>query len=153
MSCLHHLSFTVSEKMLFINGDGSCVGDYSFCAMFYTLSRSTLTNEVLLSSPHDVTLKSQKQANQLAYELNNRNVEHYYNYKEVVYAHLYKDHMFTEGISRPSVIAVTSDKYIPNVNIGSGQTDIIVPRGSIKDVVKVDRKGSTLIGTKIIMLK
>ena len=61
--------------------------------------------------------------------------------------------MFTEGISRPSVIAVTNDKYIPNVNIGSGQTDIIVPRGSIKDVVKVDRKGSTLIGTKIIMLK
>ena len=67
------------RKMLFINGDGSCVGDYSFCAMFSALSRST--NEVLLSSPHDVTLKSQKQANQLAYELNNRNVEHYYNYK------------------------------------------------------------------------
>lgn len=115
---------------------------------FAALSRSTLTDEVLLSSPHDVTLKSQKQANQLAYELNNRNVEHYYNYKEVVYAHLFKDHMFTEGISRPSTIAVTSDKYIPNVNIDSGQTDIIVPRGSIKDVVKVDRKGSTYIGSK-----
>ena len=115
---------------------------------FAALSRSTLTDEVLLSSPHDVTLKSQKQANQLAYELNNRNVEHYYNYKEVVYAYLFKDHMFTEGISRPSTIAVTSDKYIPNVNIDSGQTDIIVPRGSIKDVVKVDRKGSTYIGSK-----
>ncbi|MFW3534786.1 FtsX-like permease family protein [Staphylococcus caprae] len=115
---------------------------------FAALSRSTLTNEVLLNSPHDVTLKSQKQANQLAYDLNNRNVEHYYNYKEVVYAKLYKDHMFTEGIVRPSFIAVTSDKYIPNVNIDKGQTDIIIPRGSIKDVVKVDKKGSTYIGSK-----
>ncbi|MBU5271708.1 FtsX-like permease family protein [Staphylococcus caprae] len=115
---------------------------------FAALSRSTLTNEVLLNSPHDVTLKSQKQANQLAYDLNNRNVEHYYNYKEVVYAKLYKDHMFTEGIARPSFIAVTSDKYIPNVNIDKGQTDIIIPRGSIKDVVKVDKKGSTYIGSK-----
>lgn len=115
---------------------------------FAALSRSTLTNEVLLNSPHEVTLKSQKQANQLAYDLNNRNVEHYYNYKEVVYAKLYKDHMFTEGIARPSFIAVTSDKYIPNVNIDKGQTDIIIPRGSIKDVVKVDKKGSTYIGSK-----
>ncbi|MFW3531524.1 FtsX-like permease family protein [Staphylococcus caprae] len=115
---------------------------------FAALSRSTLTNEVLLNSPHDVTLKSQKQANQLAYDLNNRNVEHYYNYKEVVYAKLYKDHMFTEGIARPSFIAVTSDKYIPNVNIDKGQTDIIIPRGSIKDVVKVYKKGSTYIGSK-----
>lgn len=115
---------------------------------FAALSRSTLTNEVLLNSPHDVTLKSQKQANQLAYDLNNRNVEHYYNYKEVVYAKLYKDHMFTEGIARPSFIAVTSDKYFPNVNIDKGQTDIIIPRGSIKDVVKVDKKGSTYIGSK-----
>lgn len=115
---------------------------------FAALSRSTLTNEVLLNSPHDVTLKSQKQANQLAYDLNNRNVEHYYNYKEVVYAKLYKDHMFTEGLARPSFIAVTSDKYIPNVNIDKGQTDIIIPRGSIKDVVKVDKKGSTYIGSK-----
>lgn len=115
---------------------------------FAALSRTTLMNEVLLTSPHDVTLKSQKQANQLAYELNNRNVEHYYNYKEVVYAKLYKDHMFTEGISRPNTIAVTSDKYIPNVNIARGQTDVIIPKGSIKDVVKVDRKGTTNIGTK-----
>ena len=42
--------------------------------------------------------------------------------------------------ARPSFIAVTSDKYIPNVNIDKGQTDIIIPRGSIKDVVKVDKK-------------
>ena len=27
---------------------------------------------------------------------------------------------FTEGIARPSFIAVTSDKYIPNVNIDKG---------------------------------
>lgn len=120
---------------------------------FVALSRSTLTNEVLLNSPHDVTLKSQKQANQLAYDLNNRNVEHYYNYKEVVYAKLYKDHMFTEGIARPSFIAVTSDKYIPNVNIDKGQTDIIIPRGSIKDVVKVDKKARLILVRKHIMSK
>ena len=120
---------------------------------FAALSRSTLTNEVLLNSPHDVTLKSQKQANQLAYDLNNRNVEHYYNYKEVVYAKLYKDHMFTEGIARPSFIAVTSDKYIPNVNIDKGQTDIIIPRGSIKDVVKVDKKARLILVRKHIMSK
>ena len=35
---------------------------------FAALSRSTLTNEVLLSSPHDVTLKNQKQANELAFK-------------------------------------------------------------------------------------
>lgn len=63
---------------------------------FAALSRSTLTNEVLLSSPHDVTLKNQKQANELAFKLNNRNIEHYYNYKEVVYAKVYKDHLLAK---------------------------------------------------------
>ena len=62
---------------------------------FAALSRSTLTNEVLLSS-HDVTLKNQKQANELAFKLNNRNIEHYYNYKEVVYAKVYKDHLLAK---------------------------------------------------------
>lgn len=120
---------------------------------FAALSRSTLTNEVLLSSPHDVTLKIQKQANQLAFKLNNNNIEHYYNYKEVVYVKLYKDHLFTEGASRPNHIAVTSDKYIPNVDLNRGQTDVIVPRGVIKDIVKVDKKGSTYISTKNYRLK
>ena len=107
---------------------------------FAALSRSTLTNEVLLSSPHDVTLKNQKQANELAFKLNNRNIEHYYNYKEVVYAKVYKDHLFSEGVYRPKEITVTSDKYIPNVSTKKGQTDIIIPRGSLKDVVKTDKK-------------
>lgn len=87
---------------------------------FAALSRSTLTNEVLLSSPHDVTLKNQKQANELAFKLNNRNIEHYYNYKEVVYAKVYKDHLFSEGVYRPKEITVTSDKYIPNVSTKKG---------------------------------
>lgn len=38
-------------------------------------------------------------------------------------------------------ITVTSDKYIPNVSTKKGQTDIIIPRGSLKDVVKTDKKG------------
>ena len=99
---------------------------------FAALSRSTLTNEVLLNSPHDVTLKSQKQANQLAYDLNNRNVEHYYNYKEVVYAKLYKDHMFTEGIARPSFIAVTSDKYILTLILIRDKLTLLFLEGLLK---------------------
>ena len=38
---------------------------------------------------------------------NNRNIEHYYNYKEVVYAKVYKDHLFSEGVYRPKEITVT----------------------------------------------
>ncbi|EFV89482.1 ABC transporter permease VraG [Staphylococcus epidermidis] len=120
---------------------------------FAALSRSTLTNEVLLSSPHDVTLKNQKQANELAFKLNNRNIEHYYNYKEVVYAKVYKDHLFSEGVYRPKEITVTSDKYIPNVSTKKGQTDIIIPRGSLKDVVKTDKKGTAYVGSKKFRLK
>ena len=120
---------------------------------FAALSRSTLTNEVLLSSPHDVTLKNQKQANELAFKLNNRNIEHYYNYKEVVYAKVYKDHLFSEGVYRPKEITVTSDKYIPNVSTKKGQTDIIIPRGSLKDVVKTDKKRTAYVGSKKFRLK
>ena len=105
---------------------------------FAALSRSTLTNEVLLSSPHDVTLKNQKQANELAFKLNNRNIEHTIIIKRS-YAKVYKDHLFSEGVYRPKEITVTSDKYIPNV-YEKGQTDIIIPRGSLKDVVKTDKK-------------
>ena len=117
------------KRMLFTNGNGIVSAITVSVLCFAALSRSTLTNEVLLNS-HDVTLKSQKQANQLAYDLNNRNVEHYYNYKEVVYAKLYKDHMFTEGIA--SFIAVTSDKYIPNVNIDRDKLTLLFLEGLLK---------------------
>ena len=57
-----------------------------------------------------------------------------------MYAKVYKDHLFSEGVYRPKEITVTSDKYIPNVSTKKGQTDIIIPRGSLKDVVKTDKK-------------
>ena len=54
------------------------------------ISRSSLTNEVLLASPYDVTTNQTAAANQLSYMLNQRQIEHDYNYKELIYTHLYK---------------------------------------------------------------
>ena len=107
---------------------------------FAALSRSTLTNEVLLSSLHDVTLKNQKQANELAFKLNNRNIEHYYNYKEVVYAKVYKDHLFSEGVYRPKEITVTSDKYIPNVSTKKGRQILLYLEDLSKMLLKQTKK-------------
>ena len=114
---------------------------------FAAISRGTLTNEVLLNSPHDVTLKDKEKANELAYELNNKNIEHFYNYKEVVYSKLFKDKLFEKGIAKPYEVSVTSDKYIPNVEVSKGYTDIIVPEGKVSDVMKYKKHGVTQLGT------
>lgn len=114
---------------------------------FAAISRGTLTNEVLLNSPHDVTLKDKEKANELAYELNNKNIEHFYNYKEVVYSKLFKDKLFEKGIAKPYEVSVTSDKYIPNVEVSKGYTDIIVPEGKVSDVMKYKKHGATQLGT------
>ncbi|MDM5972439.1 hypothetical protein P7536_15425, partial [Staphylococcus aureus] len=39
-------------------------------------------------------LKDQQKANQLASELNNQKIPHFYNYKEVIHTKLYKDNLF-----------------------------------------------------------
>lgn len=114
---------------------------------FAAISRGTLTNEVLLNSPHDVTLKDKEKANELAYELNNKNIEHFYNYKEVVYSKLFKDKLFEKGIAKPYEVSVMSDKYIPNVEVSKGYTDIIVPEGRVSDVMKYKKHGVTQLGT------
>ena len=38
---------------------------------FAAISRATLSSEIKYTSPHDVTIKDQQKANQLASELNN----------------------------------------------------------------------------------
>ena len=40
-----------------------------------------------------------------------------------------------------------------NVSTKKGQTDIIIPRGSLKDVVKTDKKGTAYVGSKKFRLK
>ncbi len=46
------------------------------------------------TAPHHVTIKDQQKANQLASELNNQKIPHFYNYKEVIHTKLYKDNLF-----------------------------------------------------------
>lgn len=58
---------------------------------FAAISRATLSSEIKYTSPHDVTIKDQQKANQLASELNNQKIPHFYNYKEVIHTKLYKD--------------------------------------------------------------
>ncbi|MCS4600461.1 ABC transporter permease, partial [Staphylococcus aureus] len=52
---------------------------------FAAISRATLSSEIKYTSPHDVTIKDQQKANQLASELNNQKIPHFYNYKEVIH--------------------------------------------------------------------
>ncbi|EZZ35316.1 hypothetical protein V116_02172 [Staphylococcus aureus Tur-15] len=61
---------------------------------FAAISRATLSSEIKYTSPHDVTIKDQQKANQLASELNNQKIPHFYNYKEVIHTKLYKDDLF-----------------------------------------------------------
>ncbi len=60
---------------------------------FAAISRASLSSEIQMA-PHDVTIKDQQKANQLASELNNQKIPHFYNYKEVIHTKLYKDNLF-----------------------------------------------------------
>ena len=75
------------------------------------ISRSSLTNEVLLASPYDVTTNQTAAANQLSYMLNQRQIEHDYNYKELIYTHLYKNKLFNSDTARPYYVNVTSAAF------------------------------------------
>ncbi|EHJ07897.1 FtsX-like permease family protein [Staphylococcus simiae] len=115
---------------------------------FAAISRASLASELMYNSPHDVTLKDQQQANHLAYELNDRKIPHYYNYKEVVYTKLYKDKLFDIKMTEPYQVTVTSDKYIPNTDVKRGQADLLVAEGAIKELVKHKDHGQAVLGTK-----
>ena len=108
---------------------------------FAAISRASLDSEIKYSSPHDVTIRDQQKANELASELNNQKIPHYYNYKEVIHTKLYKDDLFEVKMKEPYNVTITSDKYIPNTNLKRGQADLFVAEGAIKDLVKHKKHG------------
>ncbi|ARJ14668.1 ABC transporter permease [Staphylococcus lugdunensis] len=112
------------------------------------ISRSSLTNEVLLASPYDVTTNQTAAANQLSYMLNQRQIEHDYNYKELIYTHLYKNKLFNSDTARPYYVNVTSAAFFPNRNVEKGEADLIIPDGTIRQYMKHYPHGTTGIGTK-----
>ena len=65
---------------------------------FAAISRGTLTNEVLLNSPHDVTLKDKDKANELAYELNNKNIKHFTTIRKLYIANYLKTSCSKKGL-------------------------------------------------------
>lgn len=115
---------------------------------FAAISRASLSSEIKYTAPHDVTIKDQQKANQLASELNNQKIPHFYNYKEVIHTKLYKDNLFDVKAKEPYNVTITSDKYIPNTDLKRGQADLFVAEGSIKDLVKHKKHGKAVIGTK-----
>lgn len=115
---------------------------------FAAISRASLDSEIKYSSPHDVTIRDQQKANELANELNNQKIPHFYNYKEVIHTKLYKDDLFDVKMKEPYNVTITSDKYIPNTNLKRGQADLFVAEGAIKDLVKHKKHGKAIIGTK-----
>lgn len=84
---------------------------------FAAISRASLSSEIKYTAPHDVTIKDQQKANQLASELNNQKIPHFYNYKEVIHTKLYKDNLFDVKAKEPYNVTITSDKYIPNIKL------------------------------------
>ncbi|MBE5667615.1 ABC transporter permease [Staphylococcus sp. SS251] len=115
---------------------------------FAAISRASLDSEIKYSSPHDVTIRDQQKANELANELNNQKIPHFYNYKEVIHTKLYKDDLFDVKMKEPYNVTITSDKYIPNTNLKRGQADLFVAEGAIKDLVKHKKHGKAIIGNK-----
>lgn len=115
---------------------------------FATLSRSSLNNEVLLESPHEVTLKNANTANELGIELAHHHIHYNYDFKEVVYSQLYKDHLFDVSPGRPYGVTITSDKYFSNISLGKGQATLLIPKGVAHGLMQYREHGTAIIGTK-----
>ena len=115
---------------------------------FAALSRSSLNNEVLLESPHEVTLKNANTANELGIELAHHHIHYNYDFKEVVYSQLYKDHLFDVSPGRPYGVTVTSDKYFSNISLGKGQATLLIPKGVAHGLMQYREHGTAIIGTK-----
>ncbi|WP_226386035.1 ABC transporter permease [Staphylococcus sp. Marseille-Q1834] len=115
---------------------------------FAALSRSSLNNEVLLESPHEVTLKNANTANELGIELAHHHIHYNYDFKEVVYSQLYKDHLFDVSPGRPYGVTITSDKYFSNISLGKGQATLLIPKGVAHGLMQYREHGTAIIGTK-----
>ncbi|MEL3746185.1 ABC transporter permease, partial [Staphylococcus borealis] len=115
---------------------------------FAAISRGSLANEVLLESPHEVTLKEEKLANELGFELSRHHIPYRYDFKQVVYSQLYKDQLFDNSQVQPYAVTVTSEKYFPNVSLEKGKANLIMPEGLIQELSKHKSNGTASIGTK-----
>ncbi|UDI78938.1 ABC transporter permease [Staphylococcus taiwanensis] len=115
---------------------------------FAAISRGSLSNEVLLESPHEVTLKNEKLANELGFELEREHIPFSFDYKEIVYSHLYKDHLFDTNQAHPYVVSITSASFFSNISLEKGQANLIMPEGLIHDLTNHRAKGKASIGTK-----
>ena len=98
-------------KRLFLNGNGDYFIYYCYSSL-YRCNKSQLVNErSTIGLSYDVTTNQTAAANQLSYMLNQRQIEHDYNYKELIYTHLYKNKLFNSDTARPYYVNVTSAAF------------------------------------------
>lgn len=115
---------------------------------FAAISRGSLSKEISLESPYEVTTNNDTLSEKLKYQLEQQHIAYNYNYKQVVYTHLYKDRLFDVNAARPYSVTVTSEDYFSNVSLKKGQADLIIPEDVIPELTKHRPHGTTLIGTK-----
>ena len=115
---------------------------------FAAISRGSLSKEISLESPYEVTTNNDILSEKLKYQLEQQHIAYNYNYKQVVYTHLYKDYLFDVNAARPYSVTVTSEDYFSNVSLKKGQADLIIPEDVIPELTKHRPHGTTLIGTK-----
>lgn len=114
------------------------------------ISRSTLTNEVLIASPFDVTVQNSNTANQLANQLNAQQIPYRYNYKELIYTHLYNDRLFNKKEYNSSKVNVTSETFFKHVSLDKGEAKLIIPEGTSDSgmFINSNSDGKTSLGKK-----
>ena len=84
---------------------------------FAAISRGSLSKEISLESPYEVTTNNDILSEKLKYQLEQQHIAYNYNYKQVVYTHLYKDYLFDVNAARPYSVTVTSEDYFSNVSL------------------------------------
>ena len=84
---------------------------------FAAISRGSLSKEISLESPYEVTTNNDILSEKLKYQLEQQHIAYNYNYKQVVYTHLYKDYLFDVNAARPYSVTVTNEDYFSNVSL------------------------------------
>ena len=140
------LFLTVIGAYFFFRSSVSLITVSVLC--FAAISRGSLSKEISLESPYEVTTNNDILSEKLKYQLEQQHIAYNYNYKQVVYTHLYKDYLFDVNAARPYSVTVTSEDYFSNVSLKKGQADLIIPEDVIPELTKHRPHGTTLIGTK-----
>ena len=83
---------------------------------FAEISRGSLSKEISLESPYEVTTKSDILSEKLKYQLEQQHIAYNYNYKQVVHTQLYKDHLVDVNPPRPYAVTITSVDYFSYVS-------------------------------------